>query len=109
MADSRRSFSGNRNRNPNLGKNREHNSGEGSGEAPDLRRYAEEMQAMLRLRDPAAYRVFVAKWRDLHQRGAAEQLLKMDDDALRLRIEHMILSTPSLTDLHPVAREDVAT
>ena len=73
--------------------------------APDVRRYAQEMQIMLRRRDPQAYRAFIRKWRDLHQRGAAEQLLAMDDAALRLRMEHMILSTPVLTDLHPSARE----
>ncbi len=76
--------------------------------APDVRRYAQEMTAMLRRRDPQAYRAFIRKWRDLHQRGAAEQLLAMDDAALRLRIEHMILSTPALQDLHESAREYIA-
>jgi hypothetical protein len=73
-----------------------------------VRRYAQEMQVMLRRRDPQAYRAFIRQWRDLHQRGAAEQLLAMDDAALRLRIEHMILSTPALQDLHESAREYIA-
>ncbi len=62
---------------------------------------------MLRTRDPRAYRAFIGKWQDLHQRGAAERLLAMDDEALRLRMEHMILSTPALADLHAAAREYV--
>jgi hypothetical protein len=62
------------------------------------------MVAMLRLRSPAAYRAFVERWRDLHQRGAAERLLAMDDAALRRRLEHMILDTPDLADLHASAR-----
>jgi hypothetical protein len=77
--------------------------------APDVRRYAQEMTNMLRQRDPQAYRAFIRQWRDLHQRGAAEQLLAMDDAALRLRMEHMILSTSALQDLHPSAREYIET
>ncbi len=69
-----------------------------------MRRYAQEMQTMLRRRDPQAYRDFIRKWRDLHQRGAADQLLAMDDGALRLRLEHMILSAPALADLHEAAQ-----
>ncbi|MBI3974111.1 MAG: hypothetical protein HY332_22765 [Chloroflexi bacterium] len=72
---------------------------------PDVKRYAQELQSMLRRRDPAAYRAFIRKWRDLHQRGAAERLLAMSDEALRLRIEHMILDMPTLSDLHESARE----
>jgi hypothetical protein len=71
---------------------------------PDVRQYAVEMQEMLRRRDPDAYRAFIRTWRDLHQRGAAERLLATDDAALRLRMEHMILSTPGLADLHESAR-----
>ena len=33
-----------------------------------MRRYAQEMTEMLRRRDPQAYRAFLRKWRDLHQR-----------------------------------------
>jgi hypothetical protein len=62
------------------------------------------MQAMLRQRSPQAYRDFLRRWRDLHQRGAADRLLAMSDEALRLRIEHMILDTPALADLHGSAR-----
>ena len=62
---------------------------------------------MLRTRDPQAYRAFIRTWRDLHQRGAAERLLAMDDAALRLRMEHMILSTPALADMHEAARQYV--
>src|SRR3954449_11129853 len=76
--------------------------------APDVRRYAQEMTEMLRRRDPQAYRAFLRKWRDLHQRGAAAQLLAMDDAALRLRLEHMILSTPALHDLHESAQAYIA-
>ena len=83
-------------------------SGERRQAAPDVRRYAQEMQDMLRQRDPVAYRAFIRKWRDLHQRGAADQLLRMDDAALRLRLEHMILSTPSLADLHDSARRYIS-
>ncbi len=72
---------------------------------PDLRRYVQDLLATLRTRDPAAYRAFVARWRDLHQRGAAERLLAMDDDALRLRMERMILDNPALTELHAGAGE----
>jgi hypothetical protein len=75
---------------------------------PDVRRYAVEMPEMLRRRDPQVYRAFIRKWRDLHQRGAAERLLAMDDAGLRLRMEHMILSTPSLADLHESARAYIA-
>jgi hypothetical protein len=67
---------------------------------PDLRRYVQDLLATLRTRDPQAYRAFIARWRDLHQRGAAERLLAMDDDALRLRMERMILDNPALTELH---------
>jgi hypothetical protein len=60
---------------------------------------------MLRQRSPQAYRAFVARWRDLHQPGAAGRLLAMDDGALRLRIERMILDAPGLSDLHASARD----
>jgi hypothetical protein len=73
-----------------------------------VRRYAREMETMLRTREPQAYRTFIRTWSELHQRGAAERLLAMDDAALRLRMEHMILSTPALADLHAEAREYVA-
>jgi hypothetical protein len=72
---------------------------------PDLRRYVQDLLATLRTRDPQAYRAFVARWRDLHQRGAVERLLAMDDDALRLRMERMILDNPALADLHAGAGE----
>jgi hypothetical protein len=78
-----------------------------SGEPPlpDMRRYAAELQAMLRERSPAAYRAFLARWRDIHERGAAERIAQLDDAALRLRLERMILDLPALADLHPSARE----
>jgi hypothetical protein len=65
------------------------------------------MQAMLRRRDPQAYREFLHKWRDLHERGVAERLAAQDDATLRLRIERMILDTPALADLHESARRYV--
>jgi hypothetical protein len=71
---------------------------------PDVRDYAREMHEVLRTRDPAAYRDFVNRWRDLHQRGAAERLLATDERALRVRMEHMILDQPALADLHEAAR-----
>ncbi|HVG97345.1 MAG TPA: hypothetical protein VNK05_10620 [Chloroflexota bacterium] len=75
---------------------------------PDLRRYVQDLLATLRTREPAAYRAFVARWRELHQRGAAEQLLASDDAALRLRMERMILDNPVLTELHGTARDYLA-
>ena len=63
---------------------------------------------MLRRRDPQAYREFLRKWRDLHERGVAERLAGQDDSTLRLRIERMILDTPSLADLHESARHYLA-
>ncbi|MGH2352671.1 MAG: hypothetical protein ACRDI2_03500 [Chloroflexota bacterium] len=71
---------------------------------PDVRRYAQELQAMLRQRSPQAYRAFLREWRDLHQRGVADRLATMDDAALRLRLERMILDMPALADLHESAR-----
>src|SRR5258708_22012978 len=73
-------------------------------EDPDVRRYVVELTEMLRQRDPAAYRDFVRRWHDLHQRGAAEKLVAMDDASLRARIERMILDTATLADLHDSAR-----
>jgi hypothetical protein len=70
----------------------------------DIRRYAQELQAMLQQRDPQAYRDFLRRWRDLHQSGVADHLAAQDDAALRLRIERMILDTPALADLHESAR-----
>jgi hypothetical protein len=70
----------------------------------DTRRYAAELRAMLRQRDPAAYRAFLVRWRDLHERGAAQRLAQLDDAALRQRIERMIIDLPALADLHPSAR-----
>lgn len=75
---------------------------------PDLRTYAQELQAMLRRRSPGAYRAFLAKWRDLHERGVADRLSAQDDGMLRLRIERMILDLPALADLHESAREYLA-
>jgi hypothetical protein len=71
---------------------------------PDVTQYARELQEMLRRRSPDAYRDFLRKWRDLHQRGAAAALLTADDDTLRLRLERMILDMPALADLHASAR-----
>jgi hypothetical protein len=71
---------------------------------PDVAQYARELQEMLRQRSPDAYRAFLRKWRDLHQRGAAAALLAADDDTLRLRLERMILDLPALADLHASAR-----
>lgn len=73
-------------------------------ELPDMRAYAAALREMLRQRSPEVYRVFLRKWRDVHERGVAERLAKQDDAALRLRIERMILDTPALTDLHESAR-----
>ncbi len=72
-----------------------------------MRQYAQELQAMLRQRSPAMYRAFLSRWRDVHERGAAERLGKLPDDALRLRIEQMILGLPALADLHDAARRYV--
>jgi hypothetical protein len=66
------------------------------------------MLAMLRRRNPAAYREFLQQWGDLHERGVAGRLAGLDDAALRLRIERMILDIPALADLHDSAREYVA-
>ena len=74
---------------------------------PDMRGYAAALVEMLRRRSPAAYRAFLRKWRDVHDRGVAERLGKQDDAALRLRIERMILETPALADLHESARDYV--
>ena len=49
--------------------------------APDVRRYAQEMQTMLRRRDPQAYRAFIRKWRDLHELPYSAE----DEEYLRLR------------------------
>jgi hypothetical protein len=73
-----------------------------------IRRYAQELQAMLRQRDPQAYRAFLRRWRDLHQGGVADRLAAQDDASLRLRVERMILDTPALADLHESARAYVA-
>ena len=70
-----------------------------------MRRYARELHEMLRQRSPAAYRTFLRKWADVHERGVADRLAKQSDAALRLRLERMILDTPALTDLHESARE----
>ena len=59
---------------------------------------------MLRRRSPAAYRRFLRRWSGLHERGVADRLAAWDDDALRLRIERMILDLPALADLHEAAR-----
>jgi hypothetical protein len=59
---------------------------------------------MLRQRSPAAYRDFLARWRDLHQPGVAARLLAMDDIALRARIERIILDQPAMADLHDEAQ-----
>jgi hypothetical protein len=74
---------------------------------PDMRQYAQELQAMLRQRSPAAYRAFLSRWRDVHEGGTAERLAKLPDDILRLRIERMILDVPALNDLHEAARRYV--
>jgi hypothetical protein len=74
----------------------------------DLKVYARELQAMLRRRSPSEYRAFLARWRSLHERGAAERLAAQDDAALRLRMERMILDLPALADLHESAREYLA-
>lgn len=80
----------------------------GHSPAPDVRQYARELQEMLRQRSPAAYRTFLRKWADVHERGVAERLAKQGDAALRLRLERMILDTPALADLHDSARAYVA-
>jgi hypothetical protein len=73
-----------------------------------MRSYAADLQAMLRQRSPAAYRAFLTRWRDMHERGVAQHLVAMDDAALRLRIERMILDLPALADLHDAAWEYLA-
>ena len=78
------------------------------GREPDMRQYARALQGMLRQRSPAAYRAFLTRWRDVHERGVAERLAEQSDAALRLRLERMILDTPSLSDLHDDARGYVA-
>lgn len=72
---------------------------------PDMRKYAQALQVMLRQRSPAAYRAFLKTWSDVHERGVAERLAKQDDAMLRTRIERMILDLPALADLHESARE----
>ena len=72
-----------------------------------MRRYAEDLRAMLRQRSPKAYRDFLRKWRDVHERGVADRLAQQSDAALRLRLERMILEVPALSDLHESAREYV--
>lgn len=74
------------------------------GSAPSLQEYAKEMVVMLRQRSPAAYRAFLSKWSHVHEGNVANRLMKLDDAALRLRIERMILDTPTLADLHASAR-----
>jgi hypothetical protein len=76
---------------------------------PEIQRYAREMREMLRRRDPAFYRAFLRKWRDLHQRGVADRLAGLDDRTLRLRLEHMILDQPELAEMHESARAYIAT
>ncbi|HEV2123941.1 MAG TPA: hypothetical protein VGW38_14345 [Chloroflexota bacterium] len=66
--------------------------------------YAKEMVAMLRQRSPAGYRAFLRKWSHIHEGSVADRLMKLDDAALRLRIERMILDSPALGDLHASAR-----
>jgi len=73
-----------------------------------MRQYARDLQEMLRQRSPEAYRVFLRRWKDVHERGVAERLVKQSDAALRLRLERMILDTPALADLHDSARAYVA-
>ena len=75
---------------------------------PDMRQYARELIEMLRQRSPAAYRAFLEKWSDVHERGAAARIATQSDDALRLRVERMILDTPALADLHESARVYIA-
>ena len=75
---------------------------------PDMRRYAGDLVEMLRQRSPAAYRAFLARWRDMHEGRTADRLAKQSDEALRLRLERMILETPALADLHDEARAYVA-
>ena len=72
---------------------------------PDMRKYAQALQVMLRQRSPAAYRAFLKTWSDVHERGVAERLAKQDDAMLRTRIERMILDLPALADFHESARE----
>ena len=81
-------------------------SGEERG-LPDMREYALALQTMLRQRSPEAYRAFLRRWREVHERGVAERLAGQDDAALRLRIERMILDTPALAELHESARQYV--
>ena len=72
---------------------------------PDMRKYAQALQVMLRQRSPAAYRAFLKTWSDVHERGVAERLAKQDDATLRTRIERMILDLPALAHLHESATE----
>lgn len=72
--------------------------------ADEVSRYRRELVACVRLQDPGAYRGFVQAWCGLIQRGAAERLLEMNDDALAVRLANMALDDPDLADVHSSAR-----
>ena len=70
----------------------------------EVARYRRALSACVRLQDPSAYRDFVHEWSGLIQRGAADRLVQMDDDALAVRLARMALDDSELTDVHPRAR-----
>lgn len=74
----------------------------------EVGRYRTELAACVRRQDPEAYRRFVASWRDLIQKGAADRLVAMDDDALSIRLARMALDDPDLADIHADARATLA-
>lgn len=76
----------------------------GSTVPPDLGRYRLELAAMIRTGSADAYRLFLREWSDLHQRGVAERLITMEDQALVVRIARMALSDQNLADTHGWAR-----
>lgn len=69
---------------------------------PDMSHYRADLRTMLLAQDPHSYRVFLDRWRDLHQRGIADRLIAMPDDALRVRLARMGLADPTLAVVHEV-------
>jgi hypothetical protein len=70
----------------------------------DVSRYRRALSECVRRQDPDAYRQFVRDWSGLIQKGAAERLVLMGDDALRERLARMALDDPDLADVHASAR-----
>ena len=70
----------------------------------EVGRYRRALAACVRLQDPASYRSFVQEWRGLIQRGAADRLIEMDDDALSVRLANMALDDLGMPEVHAAAR-----